>query len=192
MMTHGDQKKVLLALLAVLGLVSAQAVVQVRRLHREAAEREVSNSARSPCDGDARAFCPGLSGPALQACFSQNTLSLSVPCLASRDEDNPMNQWDIACSAEIAQFCSSSAKADRTDCLAQHRAVLSFSCENLVKRQMNIRRWSEVCKAEEATWCRDVYEGQGRVAACLQSHGNDVSEPCRVLYAENPELTYWR
>src|SRR6266446_2218979 len=156
-MAHEEKKLILWVLLLVLVGVSALSVVRVKRLHEEseaAAQEDASRASdRTPCDGDARTLCPGLSGAMLEACFNQHSLSISAPCIGYREEANPLNQWEIACAAETARFCSSTTMSERTVCLDQHRNDLSVACGNLVQRQMNIRHWHEICPAATETLC---------------------------------------
>lgn len=35
------------------------------------------------------------------------------------------------------------------------------------------------CKADVEQFCKDVKPGQGRLAACLKEHKDDVSQPCK-------------
>lgn len=44
---------------------------------------------------------------------------------------------------------------------------------------------AEACKEDAAKLCPDVKPGQGRIAACLKEHKEDVSKACKKAVAEH-------
>ncbi|HYZ88260.1 MAG TPA: cysteine rich repeat-containing protein [Myxococcales bacterium] len=89
---------------------------------------------------------------------------------------------DHPCQADVEKFCAGlqPGQGRILQCLNQHEADLSAECKQ--KRASFREQMEEIrgaCEADAKKFCSGIRPGQGRIAACLKSHQNELSEACR-------------
>ncbi len=96
------------------------------------------------------------------------------------------------CSEDIAKFCPDVKAGEPAflDCLERHESQLSDACKayeaklerprtesrEMVRQQMRIR---QACRDDVAKFCKNLKPGGDGIAACLDAHENELSQPCR-------------
>jgi len=97
------------------------------------------------------------------------------------------------CSEDIARLCEEKNPGGGriVTCLQKHEGELSAACR--VKLQEVRRRVDEAkraCANDIKKFCRNVQEGEGRIARCLEEHSPRLSSGCLEkmdLVREKPE-----
>ncbi|HWE22408.1 MAG TPA: cysteine rich repeat-containing protein [Myxococcales bacterium] len=89
---------------------------------------------------------------------------------------------DHPCEADAQKFCAGvqPGQGRILQCLKQHEADLSPECKQ--RRDSFRERMEEIraaCEADAKKFCSDIRPGSGRIAACLKSHENELSDACR-------------
>jgi hypothetical protein len=99
----------------------------------------------------------------------------------------------LTCQADIEQLCSDSPEGStRTRCLQQRAKQLPPLCqsqlhERFVKWKEDQSRVMAACEGDIKRFCRTVTPESGQTLACLQSHGQEVSDRC---YQTFPKGTF--
>ena len=108
--------------------------------------------------------------------------------------DSPMSQATrLKCESDIEQLCPDSPDGStRTRCLQQRAKQLPPLCqsqlhERFVKWKEDQSRVVAACEGDIKRFCRTVTSGSGQILACLQSHGQEVSDRC---YQTFPKGTF--
>ena len=108
--------------------------------------------------------------------------------------DSPMSQATrLKCESDIEQLCPDSPDGStRTRCLQQRAKQLPPLCqsqlhERFVKWKEDQSRVMAACEGDIKRFCRTVTSGSGQILACLQSHGQEVSDRC---YQTFPKGTF--
>ncbi len=108
--------------------------------------------------------------------------------------DSPMSQATrLKCESDIEQLCPDSPDGStRTRCLQQRAKQLPPLCqsqlhEQFVKWKEDQSRVMAACEGDIKRFCRTVTSGNGQILACLQSHGQEVSDRC---YQTFPKGTF--
>jgi Cysteine rich repeat len=144
-----------------------------------------------PCQADVEKFCAGVQpgqGRILQ-CLKQHEADLSAECKQKRDSfREQMEEIRAACEADAKKFCSGIRPgAGRiAACLKSHQNELSESCKNEgeklhargEERRGLMQDVRQACHDDAGKFCSGIRPGGGRIAACLKSHQNELSQPC--------------
>jgi hypothetical protein len=108
--------------------------------------------------------------------------------------DSPMSQATrLKCESDIEQLCPDSPDGStRTRCLQQRAKQLPPLCqsqlhERFVKWKEDQSRVVAACEGDIKRFCRTVTSESGQILACLQSHGQEVSDRC---YQTFPKGTF--
>jgi Cysteine rich repeat len=89
---------------------------------------------------------------------------------------------DHPCEADVQKFCAGvqPGQGRVLQCLAQHEADLSAACKQ--KRDSFREQMEEIraaCEGDAKKFCSGIRPGSGRIAACLKSHQNELSDVCK-------------
>ena len=88
----------------------------------------------------------------------------------------------VKCDMEIEALCPEE-EGDRQACLQRKARQLSGPCrpmlrERLVRMKGETQQLRVACEADRKQFCRDVPLGGGAMLQCLESHAQEVSDPC--------------
>jgi hypothetical protein len=113
--------------------------------------------------------------------------------VVTRMDSRTMQATRLKCESDIEQLCSDSPDGSaRTRCLQQRVKQLPPLCqsqlhERFVKWKEDQSRVMAACEGDIKRFCRTVTPGSGQILACLQSHGQEVSDRC---YQTFPKGTF--
>jgi hypothetical protein len=156
-----------------------------------------AGAAEHPCKADAEKFCAGVQpgqGRIVQ-CLAQHEADLSPECKQKRDSfREQMEEVREACEGDVKKFCSGVQPGGGriARCLQQHRNELSDACrgegekmrERGQARRETMRDLQQGCREDVAKFCAGVQPGGGRIAQCLKSHQNELSQSCTAAIQE--------
>lgn len=97
---------------------------------------------------------------------------------------------DKPCAGDVEKFCQGVEKGEGriAKCLKQHEKELSPQCQARLKEAAaQFKEVKEVCRDDVLSLCGGVQPGQGRVAACLKEHADEVSPGCKAKLGEMKE-----
>ena len=148
-------------------------------------------SAEHPCKEDAERLCQGVEpgeGRILQ-CLKQHEADLSPACKQKRDSfRDRMQEIRAACEEDARKFCAGVQPGGGriARCLQQHESDLSEACRNEGRKVGEERREhralvqdvQQSCQQDAQKLCPEVKPGGGRIARCLRSHKNELSQAC--------------
>ncbi|MFL5309943.1 MAG: cysteine rich repeat-containing protein [Myxococcales bacterium] len=148
-------------------------------------------AAEHPCKEDAARLCQGVEpgeGRILQ-CLKQHEADLSPACKQKRDSFRErMQEIRAACEEDARKFCAGVQPGGGriASCLQQHESDLSEACRNEGRKIGEERRerrglmqdLQQSCQKDAQKLCSDVKPGGGRIARCLRSHKNELSQEC--------------
>ena len=154
-------------------------------------------AADHPCKADVEKFCAGLQpgqGRILQ-CLAQHEADLSAGCKQKRDSfREQMEEIRAACEADVRKFCSDVRPGDGriVRCLQQHANELSDPCKNEGQKMRArgqahralLQDVQQACRDDANKLCSGVKPGGGRIARCLKSHQNELSQSCTSAIGE--------
>ncbi|MDA8137082.1 MAG: cysteine rich repeat-containing protein [Desulfobacteraceae bacterium] len=91
------------------------------------------------------------------------------------------------CSTDVSQFCKDVQPGGGriAGCLKQHESELTPECKAHI--QASAKRWKDVhetCKDDVEKLCSGIKPGGGRIAKCLKTHENEVSQECKDSIAK--------
>ncbi len=118
--------------------------------------------------------------------------SVEAPVVTRMDSSAPQ-ATRLKCDSDIEQLCPDSRDGStRTRCLQQRAKQLPPLCQNqlherFVKWKEDQSRVMAACEGDIKRFCRTVTPGSGQILACLQSHGQEVSDRC---YQTFPKGTF--
>jgi hypothetical protein len=117
---------------------------------------------------------------------------VEAPIVTRMDSRTPQ-ATKLKCESDIEQLCPDSQDGStRTRCLQQRSKQLPLFCqsqlhERFVKWKEDQSRVMAACEGDIKRFCRAVTPGSGQILACLQSHGQEVSDRC---YQTFPKGTF--
>jgi hypothetical protein len=118
--------------------------------------------------------------------------NVEAPVVTRMDSLTPQ-ATRLKCESDIEQLCPASPDGSpRTRCLQQRAKQLPLLCQNqlherFVKWKEDQSRVMAACEGDIKRFCRTVTPGSGQILACLQSHGQEVSDRC---YQTFPKGTF--
>ena len=92
------------------------------------------------------------------------------------------------CQDDAQKFCKDAGTgAAHMKCMKEHEAELSEPCKQMrerIKERVHKRldQAKEACQSDIDKYCKDVKEGEGRIAACLKGHVDDLGPRCKIAY----------
>jgi hypothetical protein len=92
-----------------------------------------------------------------------------------------------ACHADVQKLCKGVQPGGGriAMCLKQHESELSSECrERMAAAKEQGKEFAQACKADAEKLCSGVKPGQGRVAACLMEHQDQLSGACKEKMAQ--------
>ena len=92
------------------------------------------------------------------------------------------------CEADIKKFCPDVRPGGGRiqACLKEHAKELSPECAaQYEKTQSMLGGLATKCRTDINRFCANVTPGQGRVAACLEKHRDEVSADCKTELAKS-------
>jgi Cysteine rich repeat len=144
-----------------------------------------------PCKEDAQKFCAGVEPGQgrIAQCLAQHEADLSAACKQKRDSFREQTEEiRAACEGDARKFCAGVEPGGGriARCLQQHANELSDACrsggeklrENGEARREVLRDVQQGCRDDLGKFCSDVKPGGGRLARCLKSHQNELSQSC--------------
>jgi len=147
-----------------------------------------AGAAEHPCKEDAERLCQGVEpgeGRIVQ-CLKQHEADLSPACKQKRDSfRDRMQEIRAACEQDAQKFCAGVQPGGGrlVRCLRQHENDLSEACRNEGRKIGEERRAAmqdvrQSCHKDAQKLCPDVKPGGGRIARCLRSQQNELSQAC--------------
>ncbi len=88
----------------------------------------------------------------------------------------------LPCEADIQKFCANVPVGGGRiqSCLEEHAKEISPACGARTKDlEQELGALVARCRFDISRFCSDVMPGGGRVAACLQGRGDDLSPVCK-------------
>jgi hypothetical protein len=116
--------------------------------------------------------------PRIWIVFTLTMVTLGLP-LGAAGADTP-------CAADIQKLCSDvAAGGGRIQaCLKQNETQVSQACRAKIDvLGQEIKEIALVCRWDIGRLCSDVSPGDGRLAACLNTHASDLSPECKAALA---------
>ena len=113
---------------------------------------------------------------------------LMIPLAASAEEENPVDTVIKGCETELEKYCSMVTPGESrvAACLYAHSDKLSGRCEYALYDAMaQLQRFVAAvqyvvteCDEDLEKHCADIPIGEGRVAACLMDHEEELTDRC--------------
>jgi Golgi apparatus protein 1 len=148
-------------------------------------------AADHPCRADVERFCAGVQPGQgrIVECLQQHESDLSAACKEKRDSFRERTEEiRAACEGDAKKLCSDVRPGGGriARCLQQHANELSDACRNegeKMRTRGQARRGlmqdvQQACRDDAGKFCSNVKPGAGRIAQCLKTHGNQLSQPC--------------
>ena len=94
----------------------------------------------------------------------------------------PLN-IEIRCEAEIESACPEGSFEERRQCMQRKLRQLSAPCrqrarEHLARMKVSLQHIRTACEVDVRQFCSDAELGRGSILQCLETHAQDVSDPC--------------
>jgi hypothetical protein len=91
------------------------------------------------------------------------------------------------CKGDVEKFCKEVKGGKQVGkCLKENEAELSQACKDYIAAKREKRKeFVTACKADRQKFCKDIRHGKGKIATCLKSHENELSESCKAFFQKN-------
>ena len=99
---------------------------------------------------------------------------------------------DVKCVMEIDSLCHEGGE-DRRLCLQRQATQLSAPCrpmlrERLVRMKETMQQLRSACEGDRRRYCAEDSLREGALVQCLESHAQEVSEPCFQMLPKRGRL----
>ncbi len=99
---------------------------------------------------------------------------------------------DLKCGMEIDGLCQE-GEEDRRVCLQRQAAHVSIPCrpvlrERLVRMKETMQQLRSACEGDRRRYCPDESLGEGAIVQCLESHAQEVTDPCFQMLPKRGRL----
>jgi hypothetical protein len=96
----------------------------------------------------------------------------------------------LACNADREKFCAGdkSGQGSLVGCLRKHAPQLGDTCIAAMRAARDARDDAQAaCRPDIHKFCADIKGDEGRTAACLHQHADQIEETCRLALGVNAE-----
>jgi len=115
--------------------------------------------------------------------------SMLLGTQAAFAQDSVVDYVIEACKTDLEQYCPlvTPGNGRILHCMAAHADKISGRCEFafyqatafLEELTVALAYFAQECEADIENYCSEVEAGDGRILACLDSHGEYVSDSCK-------------
>ena len=103
----------------------------------------------------------------------------------SQDQAVMSKSGKRACKADIETFCKDIKPGGGRlwACIKSNEDRISQECwDHIAMIREKTKEFIQACKDDSKKFCEGIPRGKGRIASCLKSHKEELSNTCKALF----------